>query len=547
MATGDRDRIDQLGAQLIGNLPQVGLGEAPQIGRHLDLVEQRRAIRDVEGLIVQNLCSSPAAAHDDRFADKPGHLSQKFRPLPKQIKMRNGLVDQEPGLGARTLNSQDRDKGRLAGRGVGADRLAGLRLRTFNVKQVVGDLKGEPEIVRIPSSRRRCSPDAFARTPPSLAKANAISAPVFMRCRRVISPMSSGCCSAIKVDHLPPDHAGATCRGRQRRDPAPQRTAGSPWMSGWASTSKSHRQQSVAGEHRGGVVRLLASADRPPAPPPGRCCPSPAGRRVSASRREPSRSPPRHARRWCCATPNLTRGTGQHQKQPQPLARRQRRMAHRLVYPRLEAPTARRAAARSTASVRRTVIAVASSERRVISPRAPQCDHRLSRAWPAAAEISSLRADNDAIDALLRLPLSFCSQYRWVRLPVHQLCMASSSFTCPASSRRTNLLKLSQRVLETHRRNIGGHDRIAHPRLLNTMRRRMQRAFQCVTREYGASSCANTACLPHRDPADINTRTRAAALAPSAARSWPPSKVETNAALGMVLLPRAATAQLFQV
>ena len=46
MTAGDRHRIDQLGAQLIGELAQIRLREPAQIGRHIDPVEQRRPIGD---------------------------------------------------------------------------------------------------------------------------------------------------------------------------------------------------------------------------------------------------------------------------------------------------------------------------------------------------------------------------------------------------------------------------------------------------------------------------------------------------------------------
>jgi hypothetical protein len=41
MAAGDRDRIDGLAPQLFGDLYEILLAEAAQIGRALDPVEQR--------------------------------------------------------------------------------------------------------------------------------------------------------------------------------------------------------------------------------------------------------------------------------------------------------------------------------------------------------------------------------------------------------------------------------------------------------------------------------------------------------------------------
>ncbi len=44
MTAGDRNRIDQLGAQLVGELPQIFLRQFAQVGWNIDLVEQRRPI-----------------------------------------------------------------------------------------------------------------------------------------------------------------------------------------------------------------------------------------------------------------------------------------------------------------------------------------------------------------------------------------------------------------------------------------------------------------------------------------------------------------------
>ena len=55
MPAGDRNRIDQLGAQLVGNLPQIGFGQQPQIGRHLDPIEEGRPVGDVGAwLLIQD-------------------------------------------------------------------------------------------------------------------------------------------------------------------------------------------------------------------------------------------------------------------------------------------------------------------------------------------------------------------------------------------------------------------------------------------------------------------------------------------------------------
>src|SRR5581483_7062882 len=97
----------------------------------------------------------PSKGQSSRSAakDEPRQLPQKFRSLVEQIKMHDRLIDQQLRLGAGPLNPKDRHEGGLAGGGVGADRLAGLRRRTLDVEQVVGDLEGEAEIVGIAAQR----------------------------------------------------------------------------------------------------------------------------------------------------------------------------------------------------------------------------------------------------------------------------------------------------------------------------------------------------------------------------------------------------------
>ena len=105
--------------------------------------------------------------------------------------MRDRLTDQQLGLGAGALDAEDRDERRLAGGGIGADRLAGLGSRAFDIEQIVGDLEGEAEIVRVTAQCSARTPTgALARIAPA-SHENAIKAPVFIRCSRVIAPMSS--------------------------------------------------------------------------------------------------------------------------------------------------------------------------------------------------------------------------------------------------------------------------------------------------------------------------------------------------------------------
>ena len=68
--------------------------------------------------------------------------------------MPDRLVREHPRLIARAPDPKDRDEGRLALVGVLADRLADLLLPALDVEQIVGDLEGEPEVVRIALKRQ---------------------------------------------------------------------------------------------------------------------------------------------------------------------------------------------------------------------------------------------------------------------------------------------------------------------------------------------------------------------------------------------------------
>ena len=150
-----------------------------------------------------------------------------------------------------------------------------------------------PDHGRSRAARCAARSGALARIAPA-SQENAISAPVFMRCSRVIAPMSKRLMLGDQIDHLAADHAGGTGRRGQRRDEL-----------------AAHRRIAM----RVGIApapRTPASAARRrPAPPSprrtacgrsagrgaDRCCPSPADRRGPASRHAPSRSPPRPATR----------------------------------------------------------------------------------------------------------------------------------------------------------------------------------------------------------------------------------------------------------
>ena len=95
------------------------------------------------------LRSSGAAA--DR---KSRRLPQKFRSSLEQIKMRDRLAHQQLGLCPRPLDAEDRDEGGFSGAGVDADRLSGLGRRALDIEEIVGDLKGEPQIMGIAAQRQ---------------------------------------------------------------------------------------------------------------------------------------------------------------------------------------------------------------------------------------------------------------------------------------------------------------------------------------------------------------------------------------------------------
>src|SRR5512145_109562 len=79
--------------------------------------------------------------------------AQRVRLLLEQIKVPDRLLGQEARLVARALHAQERDEIRLAGGAVLTGRLAGRRGVALGVDEVVGDLEGEAEIVRIGPER----------------------------------------------------------------------------------------------------------------------------------------------------------------------------------------------------------------------------------------------------------------------------------------------------------------------------------------------------------------------------------------------------------
>ena len=251
----------QLGAQLVGNLPadRIRAAAADRPGTSIRS-RSGRPVGDVEArLLIQDWAHRLSAAYDDRSMTNRATCRKEFRPLLEQIKMGNRLVDQQTGLGARRLDPEDRDEGGLTGRRVSPDRLrrsppTSLRHRADRRRS------GRPGPDR---ARSRAAPRA-ARSPPCAriapaSQENAISAPVFIRCNRVMAPMSSGCRSAIRSIIWPPTMPAPPAALGQRDDQlacAPRRRHG---VSGSSQHLEGHRQQAVAGQDRGRLVESLVA------------------------------------------------------------------------------------------------------------------------------------------------------------------------------------------------------------------------------------------------------------------------------------------------
>ena len=103
--------------------------------------------------------------------------------------MGNRLVYQQFGLGARPIDAENRDECRLSRGSIRPDRLPGLRRGALDIEEIVGDLEGEAQIMGIAAQRNPQLARRLGENRPA-SHANAISAPVFIRCRRVIAPIS---------------------------------------------------------------------------------------------------------------------------------------------------------------------------------------------------------------------------------------------------------------------------------------------------------------------------------------------------------------------
>src|SRR5471032_2777193 len=83
--------------------------------------------------------------------------------------MRDGLADQQSGLRACPLDAQNGDEGRLSRRNVAAHRLAGLGGRALDIKEIVGDLESEAEIVGVATQGEALVVPGLAEDRPGLA------------------------------------------------------------------------------------------------------------------------------------------------------------------------------------------------------------------------------------------------------------------------------------------------------------------------------------------------------------------------------------------
>ena len=134
-----------------------------------------------------------------------------------------------------------------------------------------------------------------------------------------------------QIDHLAADHASGAGRSGKAATSS-QRTAGSPCVSGWASTSKaavnspSPASTAVASSNSlwqvGAAAAQIAVVHRRQIVVDERI-----GMHHLDRRRDLQRAASRHPEKL---------SAGQHQERAQPLARRQRRIAHRVINPRLE-------------------------------------------------------------------------------------------------------------------------------------------------------------------------------------------------------------------
>src|SRR6185312_17476169 len=107
----------------------------------------------------------------------------------------------------RTFNTENRHESCLTRRGILPDRLAGLAGRALDIKEIVGDLEGEPEIMRIAAQRhaqlhRRLAEDGARLAGKRDERAGFETLQPCDRADIEIAPMLGD-----EIDHLAADHA----------------------------------------------------------------------------------------------------------------------------------------------------------------------------------------------------------------------------------------------------------------------------------------------------------------------------------------------------
>ena len=295
----------------------------------------RRAYLRLRAACVMSLDMGLASRFGSALAGdhEVGHPAQGVGLGAEHVEMRVRLVAQQARLRARAIQPQDRHEGRLAGRGVGADRLAGLGRVALGVQQIVDDLEGEAEIVGIGDERVALLRRGMAEDGAGLAGEGDDVAG--------LQPLQPGDGADVELPRSRPAGRSSGRRPCRRRPPAlasactrSARTAPSGWVAGIGQHLERHGQQAVAGEDRGRLVELLVHGRRGRGG--GRCRPSPADRHAPGCSNAASRSPPRRAAHSRACTSNSA-GAVDHQIGPDALAAAHGGVAHRVDHAALRA------------------------------------------------------------------------------------------------------------------------------------------------------------------------------------------------------------------
>ncbi len=132
----------------------------------------------------------------------------------EQIKVRYRLVNQQLSLRSGALRPEYRDESGLSGRGVRADGLPSLGRGAFDIKKIVGDLEGEPQIVGIAAQRNSGLTGRLSENRSGLAREGDQ--------RAGLHSLQSGDRADVQalvlgdqIDHLTADHTGRTGGGSE--------------------------------------------------------------------------------------------------------------------------------------------------------------------------------------------------------------------------------------------------------------------------------------------------------------------------------------------